>query len=238
MIVVSLDDARSRGLKRYYTGAPCKHGHLAERQVSNKTCFACHSVKASKYLQTQAGRAIILRRVARWKKGNPEKVRASSKKTAAKMRAKPEFKEARESPEARAAHNAYRKAHRRLPEQAQKRRLRDAERWRKDANYRLASSLRTRLRLAIKAASRRVGSAVSLLGCSIDEARKHIEAQFVEGMSWENHGQWHIDHKRPLKHFDLTDKKHLAVVCHYTNLQPLWAIDNIRKGAKVDLCAH
>ena len=49
-------------------------------------------------------------------------------------------------------------------------------------------------------------------------------------MSWENHGEWHIDHKKPLA--SAKTEEELKKLCHYTNLQPLWALDNIRKGAK------
>jgi len=68
-----------------------------------------------------------------------------------------------------------------------------------------------------------------LLGCSFKEAVKHIESLFIEGMSWDNMGEWHIDHIRPCSSFK-TDELHL--MNHYTNLQPLWASDNIRKGNK------
>jgi hypothetical protein len=52
-------------------------------------------------------------------------------------------------------------------------------------------------------------------------------------MSWENHGEWHIDHIRPCASFsDLTQLEQQKQCCHYTNLQPLWAIDNILKSDK------
>ena len=50
-------------------------------------------------------------------------------------------------------------------------------------------------------------------------------------MSWENQGKWHIDHIIPLS--SATNKDELYKLCHFTNLQPMWAIDNIRKGAKI-----
>ena len=77
--------------------------------------------------------------------------------------------------------------------------------------------------------------AATLLGCSWFEFVSHIEAQFVHGMTWANHGQrgWHFDHIKPLSSFDLTDEKQLREACHFTNVQPLWAADNIRKGAKI-----
>ena len=72
-----------------------------------------------------------------------------------------------------------------------------------------------------------------LIGCSPTELKSHLEEQFQEGMSWENHGLfgWHIDHIIPLSSAKNEDE--LKELCHYTNLQPLWAIDNIRKRDKI-----
>lgn len=75
------------------------------------------------------------------------------------------------------------------------------------------------------------------LGCSSSEAVKHIEKQFKKGMTWANHGKvWHIDHIVPLASFDLSNDDHVLMCCHYTNLQPMWASDNIRKGDTVQTC--
>lgn len=74
------------------------------------------------------------------------------------------------------------------------------------------------------------------LGCTIDECRFYIESQFKPGMSWENYGfyGWHIDHKIPVATIkDVNDKEQIKRVCHYTNLQPLWAKENLSKGAKI-----
>lgn len=103
-----------------------------------------------------------------------------------------------------------------------------------DVNYRLAESLRNRLYMAIKAGATQ-GDAVRLLGCSIQELREHIERQFSPGMTWGNwsrHG-WHIDHIRPLSSFDLSDPEQARIACHHANLRPLWAAENISKGAKL-----
>lgn len=72
-----------------------------------------------------------------------------------------------------------------------------------------------------------------LIGCSPDELKKHLENQFQPGMTWDNHGLygWHIDHIRPCASFDLTDPEQQKQCSHYTNLQPLWAQDNLDKGA-------
>lgn len=105
-------------------------------------------------------------------------------------------------------------------------------RWRADVQFRLRMILRTRLNDALNG-RRRPGSAVRDLGCSIPELMTWLEKQFRPGMTWANHGAWHIDHKRPLASFDLADRAQLLEAVHYTNLQPLWAQDNLHKGAKL-----
>lgn len=92
--------------------------------------------------------------------------------------------------------------------------------------------LRTRLGAAIRG-NFKTGSAVRDLGCSIAEFRDYIAAKFQPGMSWDNWGEWHLDHIRPLAAFDLSDRARILVACHYTNYQPLWALDNRLKGASV-----
>jgi len=81
---------------------------------------------------------------------------------------------------------------------------------------------------------------MDLLGCSMEDLKTHLESQFTEGMSWENYGNpngnhsncWHMDHIRPCCSFDLTIEEEQRKCFHYSNLQPLWAIDNIKKGSK------
>ena len=67
-----------------------------------------------------------------------------------------------------------------------------------------------------------------MLGYSAAKLKHHIEKQFLEGMTWENHGEWEIDHIKPLALANT--EKETYELCHYTNLQPLWAIENLQKG--------
>ena len=101
-----------------------------------------------------------------------------------------------------------------------------------DLDYRLRNSLRARVRAALKyqSVSKDLGTA-KLIGCTIAELREHLEEQFIGGMTWDNYGDWHIDHIKPCAAFDLSDPKQQKKCCHYSNLQPLWAKDNLRKGA-------
>jgi|TARA_R110002110_G_scaffold248495_2_gene464657 hypothetical protein len=71
---------------------------------------------------------------------------------------------------------------------------------------------------------------LDLLGCSSKFLKTHLENQFTEGMSWDNYGEWHIDHIIPCSSFDLSIPEHQQKCFDYMNLQPLWAIDNLKKG--------
>lgn len=109
--------------------------------------------------------------------------------------------------------------------------IKHKERYSNDVNYKIKHNLRTRLNSAIKN-GQKTGSAVSDLGCSIEELKQHLESMFEPDMSWNNYGEWHIDHIKPLSKFDLTDCQEVKQACHYSNLQPLWAKDNLIKGDK------
>ena len=103
-----------------------------------------------------------------------------------------------------------------------------------DINYRIAEILRSRVRLALKG-KLKVGRTMELLGCSVDELKKMLEAKFVPGMTWGNYGQngWHIDHIIPCASFDLKDGSEQKACFHFSNLQPLWAKDNRVKGCRI-----
>ena len=103
---------------------------------------------------------------------------------------------------------------------------------RKDPIYKLAFNLRSRFNKAFKG-DYKSGSAVRDLGCSIIELKTYLESKFQLGMSWTNYGiqGWHIDHIIPLNSFDLSSDEQVKQACHYSNLQPLWAKDNLRKGS-------
>ncbi len=97
----------------------------------------------------------------------------------------------------------------------------------------MASRLRCRIGKVIKCKSLiKTQSSLNLLGCSLPFFIGYMEAQFKDGMTWENYGQWHIDHKIPLA--SVTNEDDLIKLCNYKNLQPLWAKENISKGDKID----
>lgn len=108
------------------------------------------------------------------------------------------------------------------------------ERRQSDPSFRLADNLRRRARAALNG-ERKSATTMEMLGCTFEQARAHIEAQFKENMSWDNYGLhgWHVDHILPCASFDLTDPEQQRQCFHYTNLAPLWAEDNLRKSGKM-----
>jgi len=100
-----------------------------------------------------------------------------------------------------------------------------------DPVFALISRERVRAYDALKGI-RKASRTQTLLGCSYQEFKEYIETLFVDGMNWHNMGEWHIDHIRPLASFDLSDAEQQKQAFHYKNQQPLWAKENMKKGAK------
>jgi signal recognition particle GTPase len=105
-----------------------------------------------------------------------------------------------------------------------------------DVKYKIKQILRNRINNALvsKNASKNE-TTEKLVGCTYEHLVKHLEEQFTEGMSWDNHSLygWHIDHIIPCCKFDLSKPEEQKKCFHYTNLQPLWAKDNLEKGDKI-----
>lgn len=203
--------ARDAGLLRYFTGVPCKNGHVAERLTSTGQCFACNRMWQKRY--ADADRAVHNRKVRARYARNPEAGRALC---------------ARYYADNRDALLARKKAYNH--ENLARWRAIEAERVKTDQEYHIKRVLRSRITSATKRDTK-TGSAIRDLGCSIAELKVDPAAKFRDGMTWDNWPKhWHIDHVRPLGLFDLTDFTQFAEACHYTNLQPLLVDEHRRKS--------
>ena len=98
-----------------------------------------------------------------------------------------------------------------------------------DIVWRIKSCLRSRITAAV---SKKHGDTMNLVGCDIQSLCNHLESLFEEGMNWDNYGDWHIDHIKPCAAFDLSQPDQQKKCFHYSNLQPLWAEDNLRKASR------
>jgi len=103
-----------------------------------------------------------------------------------------------------------------------------------DPNYQILNNLRTRLWYALKGRNKSE-STLNLIGCSVDELWKHLESQFVDGMTLENYGPiWQVDHQKPCAIFDLTDPRQQRQCFNWRNLQPMFGPENSSKGDVYD----
>lgn len=116
------------------------------------------------------------------------------------------------------------------PEQILKIKREYYARKKEETDFRIRINLSTRINGALRG-KRKSKFTLELVGCSISELRIQFESQFQEGMSWDNYGKWHVDHIKPCILFDLTDPVQQKECFHYSNLQPLWAVDNMQKGS-------
>lgn len=114
----------------------------------------------------------------------------------------------------------------------EKRNRSERERMKTDFLHKLAHYLRVRTNFYIKKAGfKKSSSSLELIGISSIQLKEHLEKQFIQGMSLSNYGEWHIDHIIPLSSAKTEDE--IYKLCHYTNLQPLWAEDNLKKSNKI-----
>jgi hypothetical protein len=176
-------------------------------------CKVCQKLKDKQRYQKKHNE--IKKRVKQRREDYPEKLKAEGKRYYLKNKTKllKQSKEYAQRPE-------------------RKKRMSELHRYKmeNDILYRLKRILRSRIH---KAFTRKTEKTRDLLGCSIEEARKHIEKQFDDKMSWNNHGvYWEIDHIIPLA--SARDQKKLRELCHYSNLQPLESNKNREKGARLD----
>ena len=113
-------------------------------------------------------------------------------------------------------------------------RVNTMRRFRSDINFRLATTIRNRIKDFITN-GKRFCKSLDLLGAEITEVRMHLESKFKPGMTWENYGYngWHIDHILPCSAFDLTNPEDQKECFNYTNLQPLWWWENLSKSNKL-----
>jgi len=103
----------------------------------------------------------------------------------------------------------------------------------KDTNFAFLENTRKRIWSVLKGHSK-IDNTKNILGCSLSDFRIYISTKFVDGMNFDNYGKWHLDHIKPCASFDLTCPVQQLACFHYSNLQPLWAKDNLKKGSKIN----
>ena len=205
------------------------------RNSSRSSGFSCYCCQCKRELDAADRKKHLdeRRRKARVRYAkDPERVRDRNRRAYAKHidRRKSASKVYREAHKEEIRNRAirYRASHR------EQRNAHETARRAADPLHKLRVYLRSRLNKHIRG-KWKSASHVRDLGCSLKNLKTYIESLFLPGMSWDNRSPegWHLDHIRPLASFDLSDPEQLKQAVHYTNLQPLWAADNMAKGSRV-----
>lgn len=114
-------------------------------------------------------------------------------------------------------------------------RVHHKERKQTDLQYSILKNLRSRVGSAIKRGGKKCNKTIDLVGCTMSVLLEHLENKFKDGMNWNNYGLkgWHIDHIIPCSKFDMSKIKEQKKCFHFSNLQPLWWEENLKKGDKI-----
>ena len=184
----------------------------AKQWYSGPTCYKCY-----KKAYLQKNKVKVKKSVDAWRANNSERHKANEKRWR-----KDNFEHNKKT------QDEWRKKN--IDRGRKNQREYQKQRELNDITYKIKRRIRHRLYIALRN-EQKIGSGIKDLGCSIQHLKTHLEQQFYDGMTWDNYGQWHIDHVEPLCSFDLTDEVQFKKACNYNNLQPLWTKDHFEKTA-------
>lgn len=233
-IIISRKQALATGLKRYFTGKPCKHGHIAERISSSGSCADCRvSVdKVSKKKYYEKNKGLLKEKVmdrARRKKEEIKQYQASYReinKVKLKALSRKYYQENKENILIKL------KKYRSSEERILATRVLRNNRLRDDPEYAMAVACRGMIHRVIRLSGfKKKSRAKDILGYGGIELKDHLEKLFLPGMGWHNRRSWHIDHIKPISAFFKEGITDPSIINALSNLQPLWAFDNLSKGA-------
>lgn len=216
---------QSKDYSQYHKQAASKDGHCG-------MCKQCKSDrKKAEYL---ANPGPAKERASRYRLANPSKASEckrrcyQNKHTQYRSRMRASYEANRDS--VLAAQAEYRSRNREAKAARDREYVRN--RMATDPLFRMTYAVRNRIFYACRDRRITKGTKTSeIIGCDWATLKAHLEARFLAGMGWSNYGEWHVDHEVPLA--SAKSEAELFALCHYKNLQPLWAADNIRKGAKI-----
>ncbi|MDC8803936.1 hypothetical protein PRZ61_10860 [Halomonas pacifica] len=256
MQVISREEAITQGLREYFTGKPCKYGHVAGRKVSNTGCVECVRSSGAKYREKNKDR--VAARKHAYHIANREKKAEYNRRYAkenAERIARQKRQWNRDNKDQKQEYNRkyYLENKDRMAVVSRRWYLRNKEKvlqqvkgyqdeHRESRNARLREKAK---RPEVKAERKmrefvhrcvrhKKARTKDILGYTPEQLREHLERQFVKGMSWENHGtEWHIDHIIPISRLLAQGETDPAVINCLSNLRPLWAKDNLSKSNQV-----
>lgn len=228
----SRSEARSLGVNRYFTGIPCRHGHVAERSIQG-FCIECKKASDARNMKRPGKREdAIIRARAHYQENREHHLALGKERRIKQGEARREMQRAwyaANKEQIRQKRKAQRDDVQRAKESAY-----SAARYGRDPVYAMSKRLRSYIAnsLAIfgKTGVARPGAKI-VLGCTFEEFKVHIEKQFLRGMAWSNRKDWHIDHIVPVASASTQDE--VLALFHHSNLRPMWANENITKSDQI-----
>lgn len=197
MEIISRKEAEERGLDRFFTGVPCRNGHIAERYISSMVCVQCKKENHRKARERNPERYKELKRVEYQR--NREYYREFDKKQRDLRR-----------------------------DEINKRRR---ERYHTDPSFKVARISRSLLHRTLDYISKnKEEGTFEILGYEPKDLQEHLERLWLDGMAWDNYGEWHIDHVYPISRYYANGVDDPAIINGLDNLAPMWAEHNLEKG--------
>ena len=229
MEIISRKEAIEKGLKMYFTGKPCKYGHVAERRTVNWVCLE----REKEYSKQNKER-----RREYWKEYREqnkdhykEYQKEYSKQNKERLREyQKEFYEQNKE-----YYKEYGKEYREQNKDQIKEYMKEYKRNRytSDENYKTLVLCRSMLKRTLKATnSTKDTRTYEMLGYCNEQLKESIESKFLEGMSWSNYGDWHVDHIYPVTRYIKDGVEDPAIINALDNLTPMWAEHNMEKGER------
>jgi hypothetical protein len=218
------DCCETKSLEEFYRHKGCKDGR-------SYVCKKCSSIREhARYLKSEA----YLKAKRHNEKYATDEERIEATRNRSRETARRKRERANSDPELMkklaAQWKKHRKKYKSCPEKNARRRVRERERFNTDPQFRVLKTCRSRMAVALRK-NLKSANTMGLIGCTGKELAQYLESMFKPGMSWNNHGKkWHIDHVAPCSSFNLADPEEQKRCFHYTNLRPMWAVENIKKG--------
>lgn len=202
-----------------------------DTQKYRNECINCHNKRHKEYFKTyyKENKEILIKKNKEYVKNNPEKTKNKWRKYENSEKGKKTRLEYRKSQ--KGLENNKKKVEKYRSKKENKEKINNyvKNRLKNDNIYYLKEKIRRRINEVLKKKKlTKCKSSTEVIGCSWEQLKKHLESQFKEGMSWDNKGKWHIDHIIPIS--TAKSKEEVYRLNHYTNLQPLWAEDNLKKS--------
>ena len=234
MEIISRKEAIEKGLKMYFTGKPCKYGHVTERRASTGVCLECEKEYNREYWVQNKDQ------IKEYKKGfwkeyyqqNKERIKEYQKDY--REQNKEYWKDYREQnkeqiKDYREQNKEYWKDYR----EQNKEQLNEynRNRYATDDNFKTLILCRSMLQRTLKATkSTKDTRTHEMLGYCNEQLKSSIESKFLEGMSWNNYGDWHVDHIYPVARYIRDGVEDPSIINALDNLIPMWAEHNMEKG--------